>query len=545
MHTLLIISWITVFVLIGAGWVLRRRYQKILRAHERDLKRLTSTQTMLRRISQAVESTSDAVGIGDMNGNSVYHNRAHLEMFGYTVQEINALPETGTLFADKAVAKEIFDKISAGESWAGETTAVAKDGRQIPVAVRTDVIRDHTGKAVGIFGVFSDITERQVAQQQLRSERARLRVTLESIGDGVITTDANGEIVLMNTVAERLTGWSRADAASRPLEEVLPLLDISTRQAITSPALRMLRAGTGDPFGHDYVLVSRDGTERTIAESTSFIRGNDHGVAGLVQVLRDVTNERKHAAEHARTQRLESLGLLAGGIAHDFNNLLTTMICNLHLARHTPGVPEASATRMDDLEQVIWRARDLTENLKTFAKGDVPKKKPMAMGKLTREAATDALLGKNVTVKYDIAEDLCQVEADASQIEQVISNIVLNSAQAMTAGGHVEIVARNNVIAGDDGANTGLSWVDISISDNGPGIKPELLPKIFDPFFTTKEQGTGLGLATAHSIMRAHRGQMRVESTLGKGTTFHLSLPAHVPVEHISLAKELGLRAVK
>jgi signal transduction histidine kinase len=133
-------------------------------------------------------------------------------------------------------------------------------------------------------------------------------------------------------------------------------------------------------------------------------------------------------------------------------------------------------------------------------------------------------------VFYDLADNLHQVEADYSQIEQVVGNIVLNAAQAMGDGGRITITARNNIVAGDAGSSTGLSWVDISISDTGPGMKPELLPKIFDPFFTTKEKGTGLGLATAHSIMRSHGGQLRVESELGKGTTFHLSLPAHMPV---------------
>jgi PAS domain S-box-containing protein len=533
-------SWILVLLLIGIGVVLRTQYQTELKSHKRDLQRLANTQTMLRRISQAVESTSDAIGIGDIDGKSLYLNHAHTEMFGYTVRELNAVADRGAvLFEDKAIAAEVFNQISAGESWHGETTAVAKDGSRIPVSVRADAIRDNVGKIVGIYVVFTDVSDRQISQQQLRSERARLRVTLESIADGVITTDSKGEIVLMNSVAERLTGWSRADAAGRPLEAVMHLLDVSTRQTISSPALRMLRAGDGSTLGHDYILQSRDGRERTIAESASFIRGSDGRVSGLVQVLRDVTEERKHAAESARALRLESLGLLAGGIAHDFNNLLTTMICNLHLARHAPGLPEVSAKRLDDLEHVIWRAHDLTENLKTFAKGDVPKKHPVTLLGLIREAASDAVLGKNVSVVYAIPETLHQVEADYSQIEQVIGNIVLNSAQAMPEGGTITITARNHIVAGDAGTNTGLSWVDIAISDEGPGMNPELLPKIFDPFFTTKEKGTGLGLATAHTIMRGHGGQLRVESEWGKGTTFHLSLPAYrPPAGEIQFAEE-------
>lgn len=522
----MIVPWVLLFLALSFGFWLRRRYELELAAHDRARETLATTELTLRRMRQSIESTSDAIGIGDMAGNSLYHNRAHLEMFGYAVEQLNAVPGEGVLFADKAVAREILASIRAGRSWRGETEVVTRDGRHLPVFVRADIIRDEDGKAVGIYGVFADVSERKQTERQLEEERRRLQVTLQFIGDGVITTDIASRIVLMNPVAERLTGWSQTEAAGRLLEQVMPLQQEETREPIAHPALRMLKAGTGNPFGSAYLLKSLDGTERIIAENAAFIRGADGRMAGVVQVLRDITEERQRSVEATRAGKLESLGLLAGGIAHDFGNLLTAMVGNVTMAQHTPGLPEAATTRLAEVERIIWRARDLTTQLTTFAKGGAPRKKTTPLPGLVREAAGFAVQGAPVQLACDFAADLAAVEADEGQLVQVVNNIVLNAVQAMPSGGRVEISARN-LRPGDDMLTaTGERWVEVTVADNGPGISQEKLPKIFDPFYTTKPKGTGLGLAMAYSIMKRHGGFLRVESTPGAGTTFRLLLPA-------------------
>ena len=376
-------------VALAAGFALGRRRSGRLQV------RLDHSEASLRRISQAVESTSDAVGIGDMRGHSLYHNRAHLELFGYTVEELNAVPGDGVLFADKTVAQEILVAVKSGRSWSGETDMRTRDGRAVPAFVRADIIRDEAGMPVGIYGVFADITER-----------------------------------------------------------------------------------------------------------------------------------RRRAEERERVSRLESLGLMAGGIAHDFGNLLTVMSCNLYLAQDTPGLPAAVAPRLEEIDKVVRRACGLTEQLKTFAKGGELRKKLTQLTGLVLESAGLAVTGSAVQLVDTLPEDLWPVEADAGQIGQVVHNIVLNAVQAMGGGGCVILRAANIAPGTETGLPPHAAWVRVSLADNGPGIPAELLPRIFDPFFTTKEQGTGLGLATAHTIVEKHGGRLRVESRPGEGTTFHLILPA-------------------
>jgi PAS domain S-box-containing protein len=520
------LPWILLGVALGGGFWLRRRHRAELNAAQaQSSERLAKAQTMLRRISQAVESTSDAVGIGDMEGNSLYHNRAHLEMFDYTVDELNAVPEVGVLFADKKIAQEILLSAKAGHSWRGETDILTKSGQRIPAFVRADIIRDEAGQPVGVYGVFADVSERRRIDRLLEEERARLKVTLQSIGDGVITTDMGGCVVLMNPVAEKLSGWTQSAASGYLLQEVLPLLDEQSRRPLENPALRMIRSGGKDRRIQTSVLMAPDGSERFVTESTAFIRSSDGGMAGIVQVLRDVTDERKRAAEAARAGKLESLGLLAGGIAHDFNNLLTAMAGNLSLARMEPGLTEFAAQRLGEIDKIVWRARDLTEGLKTFAKGGTPRKKRTLLQNLIRETAGLALQGTQTKLELNLPDELRPVEADGSQLGQVMHNIILNGAQAMSLGGRIVITAANLAEGDDAGIRPGQSWIKVSIADDGPGISAEALPKIFDPFFTTKPKGTGLGLATSSSIVEGHGGKLRVESVIGRGTTFHILLP--------------------
>ncbi len=387
--------WLLLAVALAAGGWLRHRYQQELAAHRRSSAQLIQTQDMLRRISQAVESTSDAIGIGDMAGHSLYHNHAHIQLFGYTVDELNAVPESGVLFADERIAREILECVKEGRSWRGETDIKTKAGRRVPAFVRADIIRDEQGRPVGIYGVFADITE-----------------------------------------------------------------------------------------------------------------------------------ERKRRDAVARAGKLESLGLLAGGIAHDFNNLLAIIGGNVQMVQAQPGHSDFTVKRLQEVDKIVWRARDLTQGLKTFAKGGTPIKIPTQLPGLIRESAGLAAHGAAVELDYWLPDGLRRVEADESQLGQVLHNIVLNAVQAMPAGGRITLSAGNLAFGDDPAIREGEHWVRVSITDNGPGMTPEVLARIFDPFFTTKQKGTGLGLATSYSIVEQHGGRLRVESTVGRGTVFHLLLPA-------------------
>jgi len=514
-----IVSWLLVAVLAVLLYQSRRTHRRALR----------ETSLTLNRIRQAVESSSDAIGIGDFEGNSVYHNRAHLALFGYTVEALNAVTEPAPLFADKIIAAEIHASIRAGRSWNGETDIKTKDGRSIPAFVRADIIRDEHDHPVGIFGVFTDITERRRAASLLAEQSQRLELTLQSIGDAVITIDAFGHVSLINPAAEQLLGWTRQRAAGCPIADLLKPLDERTREPRPLPALVLLKNPDLERSIDAYRLLGPDGRERFIAEIAVIIRTSS-GVAGAVLALRDVTRERKRADEAARAGKLESLGMLAGGIAHDFGNILTALIGQTTLAQRTPALPPEAATRLGEIDRLAWRANDLTRQLVTFARDGAPVKKTILLAPLLHDAAAIAQGAAGLAKTVVIAADLWTVEADEAQLLQVFQNLAVNAAQAMPSGGTLAITAKNHEhSSGQSIAPMDHRWVRVTVADTGTGIRPEHLENIFDPFFTTKKTGTGLGLATTYSIVKKHGGTIRVDSTVGKGTTFEILLPASKP----------------
>jgi len=247
----------------------------------------------------------------------------------------------------------------------------------------------------------------------------------------------------------------------------------------------------------------------------------------------------------ARASKLESLGVLAGGIAHDFNNLLTVVMGNLSLARLDRGLDRETQQCLAESERAAVRARDLTQQLLTFAKGGQPVRAATSLGALVCESAQFALHGSKVRAEFDLAADLWPADVDKGQIGQVVHNIVINACQAMPAGGEIRIVLRNEEVesAGRPGLAPGR-YVRMSFADSGVGIDAEHLARIFEPYFTTKQKGTGLGLATVHSIVLKHQGHVDVQSHPGQGTTFRVWLPAAV-AESAPLARADSEPAVR
>jgi len=366
----------------------------------------------------------------------------------------------------------------------------------------------------------------QRSERALTSEKERLAITLRSIGDGVITTDTAGRVVMLNHTAEQLTGWAQVDAAGRFLSDIVRLTDDSDGDTrADEPSGDRPRRG---------LLQTRDGASRVIERIATSIHDRDHHDIGTVLVIRDVTDAVTLEQERLKASKLESLGVLAGGIAHDFNNILLAIAGNLSLASLTAG-DEPTARRLADAEGACLRARGLTQQLLTFSKGGAPIRQRTAIGPLVDDWSRFALRGSNVNCATDIAPDLWAVDADEGQISQVINNIVLNAKQAMPCGGTVTVTAANIRIepgtrpVGFDAPDG--RYVRISITDEGPGIPDECRRRIFDPYYTTKPKGTGLGLASCYSIVTRHEGHIGVESVPGAGATFHVYLPAATPRE--------------
>lgn len=247
----------------------------------------------------------------------------------------------------------------------------------------------------------------------------------------------------------------------------------------------------------------------------------------IVEHLRDITSRKTMEAEALRAQKLESLGTLAGGIAHDFNNILTAILGNISCARMELAADSETTRDLAEAERACLQAKNLTQQLLTFSRGGQPVKNSLRAENLVREATKLALSGSNCRAEFSFAPGLWTIEADPGQLHQAISNIVLNAAQAMPQGGTILVSAVNTTI--DEESESALppgNYVEVAIRDEGSGIPPQYLEKVFDPYFTTRPTGTGLGLATAYSIVKNHGGALGLESSEGNGTTAFLHFPA-------------------
>ncbi len=375
--------------------------------------------------------------------------------------------------------------------------------------------------------IVQDVTERRLAEESMSTERARLAVTLRNIDNGVLTTDAEGKILLANRRIAEITGWAEEDMVGRRLGEILRLhaegeggepgrrLHIPMSDEVLQPV-------------RSAVLVTVSGEYRLVELSGSLIRRPDGEVSGMVLAIRNVTERRQIEAELAKTQKLEAVGLLAGGIAHDFNNLLTVLLGNLSLLDRDLAPDSRQAKNLANAETAVLRARDLTQQLLTFSRGGTPILEAASINEVIEESSSFVLSGSKVICEIDLPADLWVVEIDAGQIHQVINNLLLNAVQAMPEGGTIRIEGENL-----DPTPQSLPqslppgrYIAIHVADQGVGIRRQHLERIFDPYFSTKERGRGLGLASAYSIVKQHEGLLTVESEPGLGTTFSLYLPA-------------------
>ncbi|MBF0259098.1 MAG: response regulator [Desulfamplus sp.] len=379
------------------------------------------------------------------------------------------------------------------------------------------------------------------AEAILRTEKERLRITLRGIGDGVIATDKYGSVVLLNKVAEELTGWTEEEATGRHIGEVFHIINEYTRKPCFSPVQNVLKTGSIIGLANHTTLIARDGVERIIADSGAPIRDDYGQIIGVVLVFRDITQQSKMEKEMLKMQRLESIGLLAGGIAHDFNNILSVITGNISFAMtRWPNDAELQEV-FSDVEAATHRAKDLTHQLLTFAKGGAPIKKIISIDGIIRESAKFVARGSNVRIIFNEPVDLKSTSADQGQISQVIQNLVLNAVQAMPEGGEISIDTANIEVQEEDGMPIKPgSYIKITIQDNGMGISSKHMEKIFDPFFTTKQKGSGLGLATAFSIVKRHQGHISVKSIQGEVTTFEVYLPSVEEMASDIIQKEIN-----
>ncbi len=454
-----------------------------------------------------------------------------------------------------------------------EAAKIIHTTNQIPVVYLTaysdDEILDRAGKTGSSGYLVKPFRDRELhatikmalAKHALEGEVKEARdwfySTLKCIGDGVIVTDQNGIVTFLNTVATELTGWKLEDACGRPIDEVFHLDRIVLLENNHPDGVQGFFSALKEKQIAEYAiptsngetkylcgsLLNRDNTLLEIENSVAAVHTSQGDRAGSVVVFRDITAQKKaeqeklqlqHQLRHA--QKVEAIGTMAGGIAHDFNNILSAILGYADLAKMT--LAEPAHTR-DNINQVIkagHRARDLIRQILSFSRmaNTVSGHAPLDIGPIIREVVTfqRSVIPATIKIITDIDPDCGLINADPTQIHQVVMNLCTNAAQEMEEqGGTLKVVLAQTELGAEDlpaegGFASGV-YCKLSVIDTGSGLTQELIDKIFDPYFTTKEvgKGSGMGLSVVQGIVKAHGSFIKVESKLEKGTSFDVFFP--------------------
>ena len=457
------------------------------------------------RYQQLVERVPVGLYRTTPEGRILEANPALVAMLGYPSREALLQTSMRDLYADPQERELHLARLEEQEVLQGELRLRRRDGHVIWVRNTVRAVRGEDGQVCCYEGALEDITEEKARAQEVRA-------ILETVPEGVLLLDGELRIRQANPAARELL-----PALTEAREgEVLRHLGPYSLKRLLEP-----------PEGGRWHEVRLEGPKPRFYEvAAEPLRGAEEG-AGWVLVLRDVTREREARQQEEAQARLAAIGQLAAGIAHDFNNILTGILGNLSLAMLSTPRQSQVFQRLSEAEQATLRARDLVQQLLTFAKGGAPVKEVASLEKIIRDSATFACRGSQVRCNFILPKDLRRVEVDPGQISQVIQNLVINAIQAMPAGGSLTIQAENVTLKDDRCLPLPPGkYVKILVKDEGIGIPSEYLPRIFDPYFSTKQTGSGLGLATAYSIIKNHNGYMTVESVLGQGTTFYIYLAA-------------------
>lgn len=370
---------------------------------------------------------------------------------------------------------------------------------------------------------------------ELIQKEENLSLTLNSIGDAVITTDDKNNIVRMNPVAEQLTGWTLEEASGKPIKTVFNIVNAINRKPIKDPFSCTLINGETFHLSKEIILISKNNREYHIADSAAPIRDTKNNIRGIVLVFNDITEQKLKEEQLQHSLKMDALGKLTGGIAHDFNNLLGIILGYSELlSLKFSNQPE----QLDCVKQIHnagERARKLTTKLLSFSRKQVHDLSAVDINELisSEQHMLEKTLTARIELNLNLSKDLWPAHIDKSLLQDAILNICINAMHAMPDGGSLSISTENIHFDDIDQKFTELSsgdYIQISIADTGVGMDNETRKKIFDPFFTTKgDKGTGLGLCQVYGFVQLSGGTLHVYSELGIGTRISIYLPRYQP----------------
>ena len=474
---------------------------------------------MVRR-SDAFERAPVACAVLDDQGHLVAANRAARALLQRQADEVTGVALGDLLVEPQALRQHLAHAATATAPVEVDLSLARPEGQPTPVRLISEL--DHDERGARVYRV-------ALLRQGVRSRphTHRLQSAIDGVPDPILVVGFDHRIQLMNrAVRERYLDDPDAPDAGRHCYELSHARETPCDGTEHPCPLEHVRQH-GTPVRVVHTHQDRDGLPRYVELVAAPVFEHDGSVSSMIETVRDITEQRKLEEELARADRLDAVGLLAGGIAHDFNNLLMIMSGNLALLDD----PECSADdrreALADARDAGERARGLTQQLLTFSRGGAPVRAAAEVDEIVRESARFALRGSHVGYREVVTGDLWPADADADQLNQVFNNLFLNAVQAMPGGGEVTATLRNHEVGPDNLQQLVPGrYLQVEIADTGAGISDADLRRVFDPFFTTKAKGTGLGLATCHSVVRQHGGRIHIESAPGAGTRVTVLVPA-------------------
>jgi two-component system cell cycle sensor histidine kinase/response regulator CckA len=380
-----------------------------------------------------------------------------------------------------------------------------------------------------IIACLIDISEEKEAEESLQKNEERYRNIIENMDEGFFELDLAGTLTFVNESLCRIFGYSKDE-----------LLGLNNRRYSTPESAKRIYQifnqvyRTGRPAKvTDYEIIRKNGKPCFLELSASLLRDSHGKPVGFRGMVRDVTAQKKLEAQLMQGRKMEAIGTLAGGIAHNFNNLLMGIQGHISLMLLDTPPTHHHFDRLTSVERLIESGSKLTGQLLGYARGGKYEAKPLDLNRLVQETSqTFGLTKREITIHLDLCPDLRHVVADRGQMEEVLMNLFVNAADAMPKGGDLFLTTQNVTEKPFEGKPFKVEPGDyalITIRDTGSGMDRKTMDRIFDPFFTTKPvgRGTGLGLASAYGIIKAHHGYIDVESTKGVGTSFLIYLPSY------------------
>jgi PAS domain S-box-containing protein len=387
---------------------------------------------------------------------------------------------------------------------------------------------DSKGNLLYIEGIILDITEHKLAEEELHRERQKLKTISDNAPFGMILVEQEGHFTYINRKFTELFGYDLSDVPDGRTWCRKAYPDNEYRHAVISAWREDFGKTRPDEQKNVFTVTCKDGTEKVIQFLFSVLISGDS-----LMICEDITALRQLESQLRQSQKMEAIGTLAGGIAHDFNNILTALMGYAALIQMKLATTHPLRAYVDEVLSASEKAVDLTQSLLAFSRQQSVNLVPLNMNNTINETKKllRRLLTEDIEFRTSLADDDMIVMADKSQMDQILFNLVTNARDAMPKGGMLTIETKvatiDDSFAKVHGFGKPGKYVGIDISDTGMGMDEQTRTKIFDPFFTTKEigKGTGLGLATVYGIVKTHNGFITVESTLNKGSTFHIYLP--------------------